>query len=354
MTPLLRSVAALGLAGALVACGRDAPAPRATPIANLATLEVRAGDGDGGRAWDGVVEAVSEARLSAQTAGRVLAVARDVNDVVAAGEVLVRLSEVEQRAGMDAAHAQVRAAQAAWAEAGATHRRYLDLAQRHFVSKAQLDQVATALDAARAARDAAHANLAQATQQNDYTTIRAPYAGVVGARDVEPGESVGIGQVLMTVFVPDALRIEVSVPQSDAEAIRADPVARIGFDDGRRIEAAEVTVFPGADAATHAVKVRVHLPRIEPAPPPGTTAKVSFRAVRGVVWPRVPTSALVQRGEVNAVYVLVDGRLSLRQVRLGDRSDDAVDVIAGLEPGETIAADPLAALQALVDGRGGA
>lgn len=353
MSCLIRSIAALALAGSLVACSTDAPPLRATPVAHLAMHEVRAGDGDGGRAWDGVVEAVREARLSAQTPGRVLAVARDVNDVVAAGDVLVRLSEVEQRAGVDAARARLRAAEAAWVEAGVTHRRYLELADRHFVSKAQLDQVVTNLDAARAARDAAGANLAQATQQNDYTTIRAPYAGVVGARAVEPGESVDIGQVLMTVFAPDVLRIEVSVPQSDAEAIRAEPVARIGFDDGRRIESADVIVYPGADAATHAVRVRVQLPRLEPAPRPGTTAKVSFRAVRGVAWPRVPASALVQRGEVNAVYVLVDGRPSLRQVRLGDRSEDAVDVIAGLEPGETIAADPLAALQALVAARGG-
>ena len=67
--------------------------------------------------------------------------------------------------------------------------------------------------------------------------------------------------------------------------------------------------------------------------------------------PRIPASAVVQRGEVSAVYVLADGRLSLRQLRLGARDGDSVEVIAGLKPGEAIATDPVAAMQALVAAR---
>ncbi|HMM26519.1 MAG TPA: efflux RND transporter periplasmic adaptor subunit, partial [Pseudoxanthomonas mexicana] len=198
---------------------------------------------------------------------------------------------------------------------------------------------------------AARAQLANAGQQTDYTTVRAPYAGIVATRDVEPGESVGIGQTLMTVFAPGALRIEVAVPQSEAEAVRANPAAVVTFDDGRRIDAADVTVFPAADASTHAVRIRVQLPALDVPPQPGLTAKVAFPAVKGVAFPRVSTSALVRRGEVTAVYVLSDGRLSLRQVRLGDAAGDQVDVISGLKPGERIATDPVAAQQALVAAR---
>jgi hypothetical protein len=131
----------------------------------------------------------------------------------------------------------------------------------------------------------------------------------------------------------------------------AQPRARITFADGRNVEAADVTVFPSADPGTHAVRVRVHLPPLEPAPRPGTTAKVAFPALAGTAYPTVPVSALVRRGEVNAVYVLVDGRLSLRQLRLGQRTDANVQVISGLHPGETIAADPVAAAQALIAAR---
>ena len=151
----------------------------------------------------------------------------------------------------------------------------------------------------------------------------------------------------MTIYAPDALRIEVSVPQSDAEAIRAHPAARVRLGDGRGIDPARVTVFPAADAASHAVRVRLDLPALDPVPAPGTTAKVVFEAAAGPALPRIPESAIAVRGEISAAYVLVDGRLSLRQLRLGQRAGDSVDVIAGLAPGEVVAADPVAARQAL-------
>lgn len=346
-----RPLLPLLLVAALAACGHEEPAAPAARIEGLQTFQVKTADAVGGRAWEGVVEAVQQATLSAQTNGRVVAVARDVNDRVAAGDVLVRLSAVEQQSGVDAARAQLRAAEASATEAEANYRRFANLAKDQFVSRAQLDQARMARDSAASARDAARAQLANAGQQTDYTTVRAPYAGIVATRDVEPGESVGIGQALMTVFAPGALRIEVAVPQSEAEAVRANPAAVVTFDDGRRIDAADVTVFPAADASTHAVRIRVQLPALDVPPQPGLTAKVAFPAVKGVAFPRVPTSALVRRGEVTAVYVLSEGRLSLRQVRLGDAAGDQVDVISGLKSGEKIATDPVAAQQALVAAR---
>lgn len=347
-----RRAAPLLLAIALAACGHDAPVAPPARVEGLRTVAVPSADAAGGRAWDGVVDAVRQATLTAQTGGRVVAVPRDVGDRVAAGEVLVRLSAVEQLSGVDAARAQVRAAAAAATEAEANFRRFADLEKDRFVSRSQLDQARMARDAAVAARDAARAQLASAGQQSGYTTVRAPYAGIVATRDVEPGESVGVGQALMTVFAPDALRIDVAVPQSQAEAIRMRPVAVVALDDGRRIEAGDVTVFPAADPATHAVRVRVRLPALEAAPAPGATAKVAFPAVRGDAFPWIPATALVRRGELAAVYVLADGRLSLRQLRLGEHAGDRVEVIAGLRPGEAIAADPVAAAQALLAARG--
>ena len=353
MRPRLAALLVPLLAAALAACSSDDQARAPAAIEGLDTVVVQAGEAGGGRAWDGVVEAVRQATLVAQTSGRVAEVRRDVGDRVGEGELLVRLSAVEQQAGVAAARAQLRAAEASAHEAEGNYRRYLELSQAQYVSKSQLDQMHAARDSAVAARDAARAQVASVGQQAAYTGIRAPYAGVVASRDVEPGESVGVGQPLMTVFAPGALRIEVSVPQSDAEAIRADPGASVRFHDGRSVAADAVTVFPAADAATHAVRVRIELPALEPAPAPGSTAKVAFAAATGTALPRIPASAVAVRGEVNAAYVLADRRLSLRQLRLGERRGDSIEVIAGLAPGDTIATDPVAARQALVAARRG-
>lgn len=348
MKPLRLSLIASALL-ALSACGGEPAAPILPPLPKLQTLTVGAGADVVGRSWDGVVEAVQQADLTAQTAGRVTVVNVDVNDRVARGDVLLRLTAVEQQAGVNTARAQLRAAEAAASEAEANYRRYAALAGGQYVSRAQIDQARAARDSAAAARDAARAQVAQASQQTDYTVVRAPFAGLVSARRVEPGESVAPGQPLMAVYAPGALRIEVQVPQSEAEAIRTAKRARVALADGRTVDAAEVVVFPAADPSTHSVGVRVTLPDMSTAPAPGVTAKVLFpiAGVSNGAAVSIPVSALVQRGEVSGVYVVAGNRIALRQVRLGQRSGDRVEVLAGLKSGETVAADPVAAVQAL-------
>lgn len=342
----MRTTLAAGLLF-LAGCGGPPESQAPAPLPKLETVTVAAGDAVAGRAWDGVVEAVRQADLSAQTSGRVTVVAADLNDRVAEGEVLLRLTAVEQQAGANTARAQLRAAEAQAAEAEANYARYQALGSKQYVSRLQLDQARAARDAAVAGRDAARAQLAQAGQQTEYTVVRAPFAGMVSARRVEPGESVAPGQMLMSVYAPGALRIEVQVPQSDADAIRMVGKARVLLADGRRLDAAAVTVFPAADPATHSVGVRVVLPDLENAPQPGVTAKVLFPIAGGGAPLRIPFGALVQRGEISAVYPIAGNRISFRQVRLGQRVGDQVEVLSGLKSGETIAADPVVALQAL-------
>jgi RND family efflux transporter MFP subunit len=343
--------AALMLALSLAACGGDDVARDSAPLPKLDTHVVAAGDAQAGRSRDGVVEAVREAALSAQTSGRVTAVDVDVNDRVVAGQILLRLSVVEQQAGVDSARAQLRAAEASAIEAERNHQRFASLSKDNYVSRAQLDQARAARDAANAARDAARAQLSAAGQGADYTIVRAPYAGIVAARRVEPGEAVAPGQPLLTVYAPDDLRIEVQVPQSEADAIRARPGARVVFDDGVSVDARQVVVYPGADPLSHSVTVRVLLPQMAMPVAPGTTAKVVFPIRGGDAALRVPEKAIVRRGELTGVYVLKDGTLTLRQLRPGAREGDSVEVLAGLRAGDVVALDPEAALQALIEQR---
>ena len=346
--PLLASLLAMSLA----ACGGTEPV-KLPLLADVSTFEVSATNGARGRGWDGVVEAVRRADLGAQTAGRVTAVEVDVNDRVAAGDVLLRISAVEQNAGANAARAQLRAAEASAVEAEQHYRRFAALASGQYVSKAQIDQARAARDSAAAARDAARAVVAQAAQQSAYTVVRAPFAGVVASRDVEPGETVAPGKPLMRVYEPRELRIEVAVPQTRAEGIRRDPRARVVLPGGREVVPAEVTVFPAADAASHSVNVRVRLPDLDPPPAPGTTAKVVFDAEPGNAGDtgarsvRIPLSAVAQHGELSGAYVQQGDRLLLRQLRLGARFGDSVEVISGLQAGDRVASDPVAAMQAL-------
>jgi len=120
----------------------------------------------------------------------------------------------------------------------------------------------------------------------------------------------------------------------------------------REVVPAAVTVFPVADVATHSVNVRIDLPDLDPVPAPGTTAKVIFdadasAAGSGSGMLRIPVSAVAQRGELSAVYVRQGDRLLLRQLRLGSHDGNTVEVISGLQAGDKVASDPVAALQAV-------
>lgn len=345
---------ASALALLLAACGGQKTAVVAPPLPDLPTWRVESAAGAPARGWDGIVEAVRWADLSAQTSGRVEQVLFDVNDRVSAGTVLLRLASVEQDAGVNSALARLRASEALLVEAEQTLARYAALSDANHVSRAQLDQARAARDSAIASRDAARALLAQARQQAAYTIVRAPFDGIVARRDVEPGESVAPGRSLMAVYVPGELRIEVAIPQTRADLIRRDARAQVQLPDGRRVTPASVVVFPAADVASHSVNVRVVLPTLEPLPVPGTTAKVRFEAdaatdgtpVAASVW--IPAAAVAQRGELSAAYVRDGERLLLRQLRLGARHGDVVEVISGVQADDLVVLDPAAATQALI------
>jgi RND family efflux transporter MFP subunit len=336
----LAALTAVALAG----CGEQAAVPVDEQAVPFETLVVAARDSARERRWDGVVEAENQATLSAQTGGRVLELPFDVNDYVEAGQVVVRFTDVEQVSAQRRASAGVRSAQAAAAEAEADFKRTEELVSKQLLARASLDQARARRDAARAALEAARAGVSEAGEQVDYTVIRAPYSGILTERHVEVGETVRPGQPLVSGLSLDQLRVNVEVPQSDIAAIREHGAAAILLPDGRRVEADRVIVFPYADPATHSFKVRVELPQAETGLQPGMTVKTAFKTGEARhLW--VPATALVTRSEVTAVYV-VDARqrVSLRQVRLGHREGDAIEVLAGLTDGDTIAVDPVAAL----------
>ncbi|MGE4072250.1 MAG: efflux RND transporter periplasmic adaptor subunit [Lysobacterales bacterium] len=350
---MIRLAALTVILASLSACGSSAPPTRdAAPLPQLPTLTITPESTARERVWDGVVEAVNQATLSAQTAGRVLELPFDVDDYVPAGAVVVRFTDVEQQSASRQAQAQLRAAEAAAREAESEYTRIQSVYERKLVAKAQLDQATARRDSARAALEAARAGVRSAGEQVDYTVIRAPFSGIVTARHVQIGESVRPGQQLISGLSLGQLRLAVEVPQSDIAAIRDRKQASVllGSDGARRIAATSVTVFPYADPNTHSFKVRIELPEEETGLHPGMTVKVAFD-VGSSERLLLPRSALVQRSEVSAVYVLDQQQLSLRQLRLGHAFGDRVEVLAGLSGGETIVTDPLAAAAALVSRR---
>jgi len=294
------------------------------------------------RMLDGTVEAVHQATMSAQTAGRVTEINVDVNDYVPAGAIVLRLRSTEQVAGLSQAQAALEEATARESEAQMRYDRIRDMYSRQVVAKATLDEATAARDAAAARLAAARAGLDAAREGVSYTEIRAPYAGVVTQKLVQVGETVAPGTPLISGASLDALRVIVEIPQSILEQVRAQRKAAVYF-DGRRIESTAITFFPSAAPQTNTFRARIDLPQELQGLAPGMFVKVGL--VTGESQRLLlPRSAIVERSEMRAVYVVApDGRVSLRQVRLGRASSDRVEILAGLVAGEKVAVDPAAA-----------
>ena len=172
--------------------------------------------------------------------------------------------------------------------------------------------------------------------------MRAPYAGTVAVRHVQIGETVGPGQPLMSGLSLEQLRVVVEIPQQHIHPLREHRKARVVLPGARSVAAAALRIPPSADPTTHTFRVRVNLPEGVPDVFPGMLVKVAFVSGEDERL-LVPEAAIVRRGEVTGVYVVDDGRVSLRYVRTGTPFEGQVPVLAGLTAGDRVATDPIAA-----------
>lgn len=338
---------ALGVATslALIGCSsKHEPAESASPASQLKVQVMALEKAPLERVVDGTIEAINQATVSAQTSGRITEIFYDVNDFVPAGALIMTLRATEQRAGMQQAQAAVQQAATREQEARQQFARVEGLYKDKVATKAEYDTALANRDAAQAQLAAARAGLGAAQEGVAYTEVRAPYAGIVTKRLVQVGETVQPGTPLMSGVSLQYLRVNIELPQSVVEKVRAIRKAAI-YVNSQRTEATSFTVFPEADAATHTFHARANLPANATDLHPGMFVKVGL-VVGEAERILIPAAALVTRSEVTAVYVLnKSNAVTLRQVRIGPLFGDRVEVLAGLSVGDRVVLDPVAAMQ---------
>jgi len=291
---------------------------------------------------DGLVEAVRGSTVSAQTAGTVMELPFDVDDAVEQGALIARLEDTEQRSRLRQAQGNLEEAEAGLLDARQQFERIESLFERNVVSRSDLDEVRNRLDGAQARFGRAEAAVAEARKELEYTRVEAPYTGVVTERHVEVGESVRPGQPLLSGFSLDELRVVVAVPQRYIDYARDGSRLSVSGSNGRRLAVEQITVFPFADAESHSFRVRLFLEPDADDVAPGMLVRVDLAAgERPALW--IPADSLLQRGELRAVFVQDErGQPRLRQVRVGVREGDRLEILSGLDETDVVAARPYA------------
>lgn len=339
--PLLALVAAVVLAAA---------PGHATAAAAVPTVAVGQGAAAAGFELDGALEPVRQSTVAAQVPGNVLQLLVQAGDRVAAGQVIARIDERDAQAGLARSDAAVAQAEAELRNARVHLERSRELRAQQFVSQAALDVAETQFKAAEAGLRQAQAGRTQAALARGFAAVTAPFAGVVLATHLEAGDLASPGRPIATIYAPGALRAVVQVPGSRMALARSARRVEVQLPGRAQWTApSSATALPVADAVSQTVEWRLDLPADAAAGQlPGATVRVRFVAdaaapVGDAEVPTVPAGALLRRGELTAVYVAQGERFVLRAVRTGAAVGDRVQVLAGLKPGERVAADPVRA-----------
>ena len=360
MGKLLNWVGIIGAAAVLAllaGCSESKPAAPAAPekVHGVAVMEVHKATVPDAIEATGTVHAALSAQLASQVMGTITRVNVHEGDRVRRGEVLVSIDEAQQqaaytsaKAGLQASQQSIAAADADYALAEATTKRYQMLYDKKSVSPQEYDEVKTKLAAAQARRDAAHAGatqaeagVSQAGTAMSFTKVRAPFDGLVTARLAEQGAMAAPGVPLLVVEDPSKFRLEAQVDESKIGAVKLGESVPVTVDahGGQAVEGKVVQIVPAADPASRTFTVKIDLPA-NPQIRSGLFGRASFpRGQREAI--AIPKSAVLSRGQMQAVYVIGGDQLAgLRFVTLGAASGDQVEVLSGLQNGDRIVAAP--------------
>jgi len=301
----------------------------------------------------GTVRAAQTSQLSSQIVATISAIRAAEGQRVRKGDVLIVLDDAQQQAGLDRASAAVNAARqdiaasdADYGLANSTLARYQTLFERKSVSPHEFDQVQAQAKAAVAHRDQAQAGLAQATAAEaqarsalGYTRIRAPFDGVIAEKRADPGVLAAPGVPLLTIEDTHHFRMEVAVDEHDIGVIRLGAPANVVVDALGEFQGKIVQIVPAADPASRSFLVKVELPA-DARLRSGLSGHARFNCgERQAI--TIPREAVLDRGQLQAVYVVGPDKLAdLRYVTLGKPADNRVEVLAGLQEGEWLVAQP--------------
>lgn len=334
-----------------VATAKPVPAP-AQP--EVVTVLVKAGDAQRELRLPARAMAGEYARISARATGFVESRKAELGDRVEAGQVLAVIAAPEIDQDVRAAEAALGQARADAELARLNFERAKSLIGSGAISKEMYSDREAAEAVAGAARAVAVARLASARERQGFTSVRAPFAGVIVARNVERGDRVVADQTAATslfdIAALDPLRILVDVPQRAALDVRAGLDAEVSFIElpGESLSATVVRSAQSISEAAGGMRVELSLPNPGERIPAGMIGEVRLQlATRGQTV-RVPISAVVQGADgVKVATVGEDSTLAYRAVTVGRNLGSEIEIVKGLSAGERIVASPNALL---VDG----
>lgn len=317
-----------------------ADAPPERPAVLITTTKVEARPVEELEQSLGRLESDVDPRIAAEVSGRVLSIMVQAGQAVRRGEVLAQLDAADYRLAVERASADLNRLEALAEQQQRQVDRYRTLVKENFFSINALDEVETQLAATRAQMIAARSGLAQARNNLDRTLIRAPAAGVIARRLVSVGDYIGAGNPLFELNTDQTLRVVMPFPEVLGSRLAVGQTLRLSAPTAPeiRLEAPITEIRPVIGSQNRAIEVLAEVRN------PGgwraggsVTGEVVLKRREGALV--IPPLALVRRPAGSVVYVVTGDEAKERVVEVGVRSADFIEVVKGLEVGETVAVE---------------
>jgi RND family efflux transporter MFP subunit len=325
----------------------------------------------------GTLAAVDQVTISSEADGKVSRILADLGDRVTAGQVLIKIDNEKQQYTYDQQQAALARALAQYGasdpqnlpeiektpdaqranadlvQATQAFDRANELFKRTLISQQALDDARAALQSKRAIYNAAlqngknlrasiqasEATMKLAGRQLRDTDIRAPFDGFVEKRLVNLGELVKTQMPVMAVVRLNPLKVIAEIPEKMAPWISAGQAVDLQVDayQGRKFTGKVSRISPGVNASTRAFPFEALVPNTDTVLKPGTFARVHIESGKVDDVLSVPYAALQYRYGVNRVFVVNGGRLAMRELSVGERLGDRIEVVSGVKAGERVA-----------------
>jgi RND family efflux transporter MFP subunit len=325
----------------------------------------------------GTLTAVDQVTVSSEAEGKVRAILADLGDRVRAGQALVQLDNEKQQYTFEQQQAalartlaqygapdpehlpelentpDVRRATADLVQATRAYDRANELFKRTLVSQQDFEDARAALQGKKAAYDvslqnarnlrasiqASEAAMKLAARQLRDTEIRAPFDGYVEKRLVNLGELVKAQMPVMAIVKLDPLKVTAEIPEKMAPWIADGRPVELHVDayPSRTFAGTVTRISPAVSTSTRAFPFEAVVPNSDAALKPGTFARVHVESGKVDDILTLPYGALQYRYGVNRVFVVNAGRLNMRELQVGERLGDRIEVVSGVKEGEQVA-----------------
>jgi len=329
---LLQTIAASGVALALIACHRPADT-KAEPQLPTATATVLVAENKARPATEeavGTVRAKLRAAISPKVTGRIEALLVTPGQVVKAGDLLARLDGREFQARLDQSLALRE-------QAASDFERQKNLLAQKIATQ-------TEFEAAKARLGVTTANAREAETMLAYCTVTAPFAGTITHKLADVGDLASPGKAIVELEDQTGLRLEADLPEALVARVKLGDKLSVSVpSSGAQVEGVVSEISPVADPVSRTFLTKLDLQQ-SPALRAGQFGRVAVPVGESTAV-RVPASAVVRRGQMEFVFVASDGHARLRIVKTGKTIGSEVEIISGLQAGEKFIGEGVASLQ---------